>query len=525
MQTLERLKSENKVALWVEPIFNSLLDHSGNNNTITVVGGTMVNGTKGRGYLTHGAGQYLQVTHSSSVNLSSGVILVFFTSPLSRNPGPTNKYLVTKGGTPAFALSTNPGNATIGFQDATTNRSATTNSIGSYMLGARFLTGTCQGYNNGINIGNFSGTSTIVTNTSDIYINNWVNGDYSQRTPIGMFLLLKDTVTDLEISQIYTEYMNIRGAVFKQKRNFVLTNPKAGTGCVAHYDMQTFLSDGKLADLSGNGNHAAPAGFINSVPTIYGRGQNLKGKVGSAFVLPLTNTFGQQPFTIEAMTRAPVSVSDGNDAILSIEPAVPRFYVGTNRVSYNTLNTISVSSVNTGQWVHTVVRHDGTNLYLYRNGVLLSSVAAPLATIPAGPLYLMRKGSEITVMDTADIKLYNTDKGADFASAEYAKASQEIIYVEDFLFTPPTTVNVTSGTIPYTEFKVNSGSFKISETSAGRTLECVSDGVVEIVLPNANKYTTHTYTSTGTATLAKTATGFTITMTTGAKVSSIKLTI
>lgn len=234
MSKLQDLKNQGKIAGWWDFRKNSLLDQSGNGNDITQptsASGHFVNTERGRGLVCGvGSSNYL-VPHNTSLNNQDVTILVFgkFTSREIKTANP-NLYCKrdASGNYLQFYFNSNGGlSITSGIGSSAYATDIV--SSGANMVGVTSQkNGTPKFYKNGTFIGS-GGTSNIYADTSatpPISIGQYYSGSTNNtEEPMTMIVQANCILTDQEISQIYNEYMQERGALRDDPTGWIWNNP------------------------------------------------------------------------------------------------------------------------------------------------------------------------------------------------------------------------------------------------------------------------------------------------------------
>jgi hypothetical protein len=97
-------------------------------------------------------------------------------------------------------------------------------------------------------------------------------------------------------------------------------------------------------------------------------------------------------------------------------------------------------------------------------------------------------------------------------------------YVDNIQTARVTLVNETSGNLSNTEISIQSGTWALTETAAGRAITCVANGQLKKHLVGADTFTTKLFTQTGGVVLTKNAADFTLDATAGDTITALQLT-
>jgi hypothetical protein len=97
-------------------------------------------------------------------------------------------------------------------------------------------------------------------------------------------------------------------------------------------------------------------------------------------------------------------------------------------------------------------------------------------------------------------------------------------YVDNIQTARVSLANETSGNLSNTEIGIVSGTWKVTESAAGRTITCVANGQLKRYLVGASGFTTQKFEQTGGVVLTKNAADFTLDATAGDTITALVLT-
>jgi len=502
MQTLERLKSEGKVALDIDIRKNSLLDQSGNGNHAVGEGGTYVNTRLGRGYLA-GCNNTNKLIVSDSASLRATDVTVFIFGEFEQQN--IFSRIISKRDAGGTQYEIRISSASISVYDGSTTSTAEVSIIGKNLIAVKIPTsGIPQLYLDGIYIMDFDSSVSITENDADLNLSNYYASDYSFNNPVTKYTIANESsLTDQQIHDIYFEYMNSRGVLEKPRRNFVYPTPEeTDTTCVVHYDGYTRTGDGKLADISGNGNHGTIEGnFVTSkgLFSLAGRGNGVSTAVTAAGTAAAFTADGTLSIWLRdintSSTRFPLNLyASANDAwgiLLSVGSIA--IYDDID----NAGQTRYATAIAAGVWHHIVAVQDGLDNKLYINGNLVgsgSSSSGNLGSFSTALKAWYRGSAGYIDADMCNIKVFTQAKDQAWITQEYKKGAKLLRFQDDLTDSPPTLATVTEGKIGFSEFEVLSNNYKKSEDADGQKwIEVVSGQAVAEAQQLTQPYGTYVF--------------------------------
>jgi hypothetical protein len=314
-------------------------------------------------------------------------------------------------------------------------------------------------------------------------------GNYSPSPTVGNInptfdcgIINTSAITNQEIAQLYEDLMAEQSAGDPKPRNYKGFMPPIEASCLLAYDMATRTTDGKLADLSGNGK--------NITYTQGSLARTRSGYPSVSLVAASTATFTAT--SLGTTHTLELIADDWNvDSMLLLNPADPSnvfacFYDTATIYYTNDARTFVpwvVGSMTTGEH-HIVIDRNGTSVTLYLDGVNMTTKTLGNNTIltvgalaAAGYPFTGKRGY---------MQVYSTSKGATWASNRYKQYAEKIIYNPQPEYYLPTLANVSAGALSNTGFEAVSGSFKVSEDSSKKKwIECVTAGLGYVQQTNA----------------------------------------
>ncbi|MBP8016537.1 type II secretion system protein GspG, partial [Candidatus Gracilibacteria bacterium] len=205
-----------------------------------------------------------------------------------------------------------------------------------------------------------NGTGVDIINTTGSYIAQFGNKDTDRIKGTGAELKRLEAINTLVSSG--KSSLNI---------NDIINGSLAG-----YWDMETTTSDGKLADLSGNGNHGVGSGgvIIGGIPGTRktGKATSFDG-INDYFIVTDNLSLNVTNLTISAWIKPRILVNATHQRIITkndIQGYMLNIY-GDYYESYIGNKPLSISSTSIGLWSHVIITTDGTRLKSYINGDLI----------------------------------------------------------------------------------------------------------------------------------------------------------
>jgi hypothetical protein len=322
-----------------------------------------------------GAQTELQISDATILMLSPGFV------------ANTAQYLIAKldAGGWAYGFRTLVGPERLFTYDGAVSSSLTTAYHNARSLGVRIVSGDpSEFFVNGKHVGVGSLTCTPVANDADISIGNIYTGTAPMNSPIGGALIFPTAMADQNIADICTLYSRVTIPTHRSK----LSPPGLFQVKDQLLRLDGTVSGGKVLDFSGNGLNMTPAPevMMEEVVPSGGRGMKAWGAAASGANVSITDArldnFGNPAKTIAFWLRR-----DGNgeaNAGRIFEKAASKLLLS---ISFNGNLTLlegwsggnatwtSAGVLDTGVWIHMVIRMDGLEgsvPSIFVNGVAIS---------------------------------------------------------------------------------------------------------------------------------------------------------
>jgi len=467
--------------------------------------GRFQNTPRGTGYVDTGFSR-LTFAESAAQRITDGYILVFCEVNGALPTGASYR-LVSKrdaGGTNFEFLVES--STTLNVYNGTTVATSPASILGDgfKMVGAKIhSTSTAPTfYVNGINKGQSATSLAFSQNDAPIIVGNFYTGGTSCAPifPITRVIILNNNtyVTDKDIAELYNEYMLERGSGDPKETNHSYPVPKVDDStCKIHTNFATV--GGYTVDLTGNANTGQVGRGSKSKSSIFGEVMSLSGQ--SSYInygvmnSKASLSIGTNDYTIGGWFNAKTlngyffAAYNSTPAVFLSVSAVgalsSRYYDSGGVDVYATSGNV----IRVNEWNHLAITGDRDGLLsIYLNGesaatVSIASGAANSLTT-ANQFLIGAAGSTASIIsplnfDCADFRLYN---GKCLSATEiknwYLEYAKKPVYDTQPELWLPTLANVTGGEISNTNFKVNSGTWKVSEsTDKKKWIENVVAGV------------------------------------------------
>jgi len=333
-------------------------------------------------------------------------------------------------------------------------------------------------------------------------------------------IIFNTGLTSTERTQFYEESLKEKAVISLSKCNFQLSQPSDSVpeSLVGAWNPGQRVGN-TVADLSDRNNSGAVVSNLISEPGLWGNAGNFinadQAYLYMGDVLDDVFAGADKQFTISTWIE-PSSVMTNNFFI-------SKYYTGTNerefiwRISTDSkleffwsqslagathrgvLGSTPITNLNTRY--HIVIEYDGTldtNDGLDRVRMWVNDVEETnTLSLTAGALGAMIDGgASFTIGWAADgdgtpqggvgsfdgpidrVRVWTGLQGDTVASEEYARGRDKLIYKNDFSDEPVSVAAVSSGFI--SDWRVDSGSYKITDDGTQKWLECVSAGMVYI---------------------------------------------
>lgn len=520
--TLDRLKSEGKIKCLID--YRQSLEKE--QITSTAVSSytqpiSYVNAEMGRA-LRSNEGAYASYANGVYSDLTSGGCVLVFLDNFdinSKGAGQLSCFTAARNGGVLDWQFLFTHNNLIQFSNGVTSSSGTAADVPTYMFGARNngSGSNTDFYQNGAKLSG-SAVVSVTTNAQLLTVGNINSVPQFRNCPVPIYqvVITDNTVTEQEISAIYSEFLSEQGATLEEYELKGCPDTP-DTDAVLHLDFQSIDGAGNLLDLSQNGNTGVVSGGLRlNQPSIFGKSigfvaDDLKGvTVADTDDLSFTDNI----FTISFW----VNFNDLSAANLGIlQKATPganyeysiygtggssiafvAFSLGGSGVYNHT--SISTSNFQVGRWSHVVFDADGANSRVIIDGVTVSTVAKSANDMANGtaPLLIGRGqiGATVYSMDgsLASLKIYSDLRGDDWVAEEYSRGAQVLLDNYDLKNVPPTTFTVPNGSpIPFTNYKVAAQNATVVENSDGNKFINGTNIISIITRPQEQAYGTWVY--------------------------------
>jgi hypothetical protein len=507
---LDALKSQSKLALWLDFRTGSLQDKSGNNNHANYVSGAVsfANGKYGKG-LKVGPNGLIRVLDSASMRYTACTMIAFFESGSQKV---NQRFLSHRTSTTRldFYYSSN----LIGTYNGSTTSSIATSPFSANMVGVKVdsVLTRPRAYMNGSFVGEMSAAIAMGTGTIDAYIGNFYTGASNQNHDgiiYGIVIINTTDVSDEDINQIYNEWYAAKGAGDPKATNFSFpVKEQTDATLVCHLDAAAKRSDNYYTDLSGNGNHGRSQGVLTERASPFGRFarfNGVRGLVGMGAMNAKTSlslgtndfTYGgwfntgnlaQTYFLAGAYSSTPIIFM----AITNAGAISYRLHDGTTNLESNYAAGLRANSIH-----HIVfsVSRALNSLYIYLDGALVSTVDISTITgslttaneflLGANNSYAVPTNSNSTI-GFKEFRLYNGKAlSATEISRWYSEYAAKPVFNLRMEQVAPTLANVTSGKLSNTPFTVATGTWRVTQdANKKKWIESVVAGIAYMSSPN-----------------------------------------
>ena len=354
--------------------------------------------------------------------------------------------------------------------------------------------GTPLAYRDGIYAADFNDTVSITPQTQDIHIGSKTSSgnDPSWPNSISTAMLFNRVLTPQEIAQVHAWSQNRFSPVYTNRQFYFPStiNPRED-GLVGAWDFSE-LRENSLVDVSGNGNDGTVNGNVQKVTTPAGEAGKFDG-VSSYVEATASNLPTDYPCTILCSVKinssAGVSFFSGVYDNASVSRYVSLFHNAGKIVGrVNNISAQDAQSTHAGfndGIFHRValVATTGNDITLYVDGEVEGTSTGGLA-FPSGLNVLsVGRASDSTPSgyldgDVTCSTLYSRALTQQEIEQDYQAFAQRPIFVDDLAGATESLATVSSGNLENTEWKVESGSWKISwdDDLEQKVIECDTAG-------------------------------------------------
>jgi hypothetical protein len=336
-------------------------------------------------------------------------------------------------------------------------------------------------YRNGSYIGQGAGAITLTPQDRDICFGNYVYGNQPMRSGLQRVVYVSSKLSHAQIATIYEE-VSREHAILRIPRVYSLPTPaETDPSCVLHLplDKTAAMGDGRLPDLSGNGNHGTVGTGVVDVPGPAGRGVLVDGTrvvtVADAASLDITAAITVSAWVRRTATGAQVIATKG-------AAAYELGFTAGNAVQLSKKGTGSIVASSTtildSSWHHVAATYDGTTGKIYIDGTDASGATTAQALAANATALTVGDGSA-AAHDTADLRvLPKVLTPAEIRARYLASGARRIVHRSLERNVPVTLANVTSGEIPGTGIQRIGGTHRVIKTSDGESwLDNVAAGI------------------------------------------------
>ena len=486
---IEKLKNEGVLKGYWDFRAGHYQDLSGNGNHGTAASGAYLT----RDGLKNISGSSVTVADSNSLDITEGCFVIL--------GNPTRKTTEMWLGKDAAAadLDYRIYSDTVNFAitDSTnTARGLNFNFSGSNCIALNVKSGeTGSVYSNGIFAGNLSGVSTFTAGTKTLYLGT---AGYSQtvpaKRPVKAILIISKQLTATEHAQIYDELSKMRWP--RKIESTILSSlyqDSDTSKIIATWDIGT--TAGKLVDLIGGHDGTAVNG-PTLAKTKFGLVPNFIGAKHQHYTLTGDSDFQRGEFTLEFLMKQPSAVaatqtifsSGGLHYFLGINVSnQPFFYCLQSDLS--PLSVAGTTPFVPNAWNHVIfsVKGDATNLFIkcFINGVRSLDTRGSLgwsSVYSSNFIIGSYDGSSFSYDGLLKpLGFYSESKSDEWMSDRFRTFSKTVLYTENNGLSV-STGNKTSGSLENSNFKINSGTWKISIDEGlnknTKVAECVVAGAI-----------------------------------------------
>jgi hypothetical protein len=389
-------------------------------------------------------------------------------------------------------------------------------------------------YKNGLFLGEGVVSMNIIADDAPVYIGNIFAGNKTLTTPLTEAMMIDTVLTGQQLSELYEEYCSEGHIGTLGKRNFQLPQP-IDTDAISHFSMDK--CSGKIIDLVDS--EVTSSGDVQVV-SCDGVFENALDFNGTKSVSLTSTTKYQIKTRAVSFWIKPNTTVSGTKVVFSSGSA--NWYVGltaTNNVITSYLNgslvqvtkkPLSANTIVVNKWNHvlftteTVGSNVTTKIYIDNAELFDSTETTGHADISGSDFLIGGFTADVLVPDVCldDIRVYDSIPTEAKRDEIYEQGAKKLIYrntFEDAQVTLGTSSDDLNG------WSRQTGTWKIGEDATGKYLECVTAGQVTEPLPNADTFTTNTFTISGTPTLTKTSSHLEIDAVAGDKIYSVIITI
>jgi len=354
--------------------------------------------------------------------------------------------------------------------------------------------------------GLFAGSDTgvgLTSSTSSLYINNYFSGIRPNVNPTSECLVIQKALTDEEIAKVYTELKEKVRVQGLAKRNFQYSaSVEDDTTLVAAYDGT--MINGVLKDITGNGNDSISNGRYSRTKSKF-RTDALSfdaQSTGDDVGFNCGDNIDLTEFTISLWVRMRDITTNGRLVSIGSDGATVNetnygmnigTLLGKLRIRGDGFSLTRSDSYPVNEWCHVVLTFEGVaaggKVYTYqdKDQELITTLTSFVNySTPKTAIGVRQDLVYAANADIALVKIYSSAKDQAWVDADYDKG-RTLLYHETFEDANVSLEPVTSGHL-FDEWRVKSGSYKISDDGADKWLECVTAGMA--YMPSYEAYGT-----------------------------------
>ena len=328
----------------------------------------------------------------------------------------------------------------------------------------------------------------------------WFMPGYSgaeMKSPIKAILFYNQALTPGEIAELHAWSQQLSSPEVSPNRKYFLAPFKRDNEAISRWDLSQFTG-AVVPDCVGT-NNAIASGGVSLVNSDSGRVCRFDGNEGALTIADNSVLKPTDALTVIAWVR---SRTTGNIELVNYRKApTPAYYslyalrdesVVVNVDDGVAPNGVDVQSIlpynapaNEWSLIGLVFDRSAQTLTGYLNGVAGTPGATggdyPLDSSGAGIAGLYIGGATATLRNVSGdfgmVEIYDEAKSAGWMVARYFDFAERLVYEEDFQQAPVSLANRTAGMpVVGTEYRIESGSWKITEDAAGKRLENIAAG-------------------------------------------------
>lgn len=470
-----------------------------------------------------GSNAKITVPDDASLQLTTGTIVIF--GFLGRNLVGSQRIMAKRdGGGTNFDF--NVSGSTIELYDGTVQSQATVSLVGKRSVFCGFSNGNKPKFGtDGVWQTDGNLDSVISVDDAPLTIGALYTSGYQTQDFYTCALLYPDVLTAAEISDLHDWGLErITPEVSSDKRYWDLGSAVRSNWYdqIAAWDLGE-LTQGTLADKSGNGHNGTVSGNVSPIPTVVGRAGRFNG-TSSQIALPSQVNLGKTHTILGTF-----SGNTDNRMVVAYTTTHFAFYLFTNTWYYRAGagNDVSWSDTPDANLHRYAIVRSGTSVELFIDGASQGTETLG-ADNDLTLQYIGSSGSSYYwVGDIKDLEFLNRAMSDDEIAADYRTYAKKVMFHEDWVGARPSVANETTGMLGDSGWSIESGTWKISESATWKGAECVVAGQLKYRgLLGASDWNTAEFgQESGTPTLTKNASDLQIDALAGEKIGVVRLTL